>query len=307
MAQRINRLSARKVAPLRGPGLYADGAGLYLRISQGRHAGRRWVFIYRRPRDSKRCEIGLGSALTVSLAAAHTAAAEARARLADGLHPRATKSADQAGTTFGEVADRFVETMEPRWRNTKHRDQWRMTLNDYAEPLRRIPVDQVTTKDVLGVLQPIWNRIPETASRLRGRIEAVLDAAQAQGLRTGPNPAAWKGNLKFVLPPPPKITRGDRIAQSQFTHELGHVIDRHGGRFYGPMWQRLPKWLRHRILLSGSATVEPDLTTCHPVCFVPSPTSTSHSVILILTSTSYWAAACQFESADQWSKLHSES
>ena len=85
MAQRINRLNARKVASLRRPGLHADGAGLYLRISQGRHTGKRWVLVSRRPRDSKRCEIGLGSALTVSFAAMHTAAANARARLADGL------------------------------------------------------------------------------------------------------------------------------------------------------------------------------------------------------------------------------
>lgn len=212
MAKQINRLSARKVATESAPGMHADGAGLYLRVSRGQHSGKRWVFVYRRPRDSKRCELGLGSAVTVTLAEARKRAADARACLTEGTDPRASKLKAKTCATFGEVADRHVATMEPRWRNDKHKAQWRMTLQVYAGPLRDLDVDQITTDDVLCVLKPIWQSRPETASRVRGRIEAVLDAATAQGLRTGANPATWKGNLQFILPPAKKLTRGHHRA-----------------------------------------------------------------------------------------------
>jgi integrase len=102
--------------------------------------------------------------------------------------------------------------MRPSWRNGKHAAQWEMTLRDYAAPLRRLPPDKITTDDVLSVLKPIWSDKPETASRLRGRIERVLDAAKAQGLRSGENPARWRGHLDQLLPKRQRLTRGHHAA-----------------------------------------------------------------------------------------------
>jgi integrase len=104
--------------------------------------------------------------------------------------------------------------MRPSWRNLKHAAQWEMTLRDYAAPLRRLPVDRITTPDVLSVLKPLWNDKPETASRLRGRIERVLDAAKAQGLRSGENPARWRGHLDQLLPKRQRLTRGHHAAMN---------------------------------------------------------------------------------------------
>jgi integrase len=212
MAQQTNRLSAVKVAKETKPGMYADGGGLYLRISKGRNSGKRWVFIYRRPKDGKRCEMGLGGVATVTLASARVKAAEAQVHVSDGRDPRTVKDSDKQMPTFGEMADRHIAAMEPNWRNPKHRAQWKMTLEVYAKPLRPKPVDQITTADVLEVLHPIWQTIPETASRVRGRIENVLDAAKVLGFRAGENPAAWRGHLKLILPARRTLTRGHHRA-----------------------------------------------------------------------------------------------
>jgi integrase len=212
MAQLTNRLSAAKVAKETKPGMYADGGGLYLRISKGRNSGKRWVLIYRRPKDGKRCEMGLGGVAAVTLARARAKAAEARVHISDGRDPRTVKDSAIQMPTFGEMADRHIAAMEPNWRNPKHRAQWKMTLEVYAKPLRAKPVDQITTADVLEVLQPIWQKIPETASRVRGRIENVLDAAKVLGFRSGENPAAWRGHLKLILPARRTLTRGHHRA-----------------------------------------------------------------------------------------------
>jgi integrase len=114
--------------------------------------------------------------------------------------------------------------MRPSWRNGKHAAQWKMTLQEYAAPLRRLPVDKITTDDVLSVLKPFWNDKPETASRLRGRIERVLDAAKAQGLRSGENPARWRGHLDQLLPKRQQLTRGHHPAMS-YTDVPAFVAD----------------------------------------------------------------------------------
>jgi len=206
VARKINRLNARSAATIAKCGRHADGGGLYLSISP--NGGRRWVFLYRW--HGKPTEIGLGSARDVSLARARELAANARAKLAEGSNPKDVRRS--AGASFGECADQLIAAMGPSWRNKKHAAQWEMTLRDYAAPLRRLPVEKVTTDDVLSVLKPLWHSKPETASRLRGRIERVLDAAKAKGLRTGENPARWRGHLDQLLPKRQQLTRGHHAA-----------------------------------------------------------------------------------------------
>src|SRR5689334_12672518 len=207
MAREVNRLNARAVSTINEHGRHADGGGLYLSVSP--NGGRRWVFLYRW--HGKPTEIGFGSARDVTLARARELASHARAKLAEGINPKDARR-PSAGATFGECADRVIEAMRPSWRNGKHAAQWEMTLREYAAPLRRLPADKITTDDVLSVLKPLWSEKPETASRLRGRIERVLDAAKAQGLRNGENPARWRGHLDQLLPKRQRLTRGHHAA-----------------------------------------------------------------------------------------------
>ena len=209
MARKINRLNARAVLATMARGRHADGGGLYLSISP--NGGRRWVFLYRW--HGKPTEIGFGSARDVTLARARELARQARGNLAEGINPKDARKPSE-GATFGECADQVIEAMRPSWRNGKHAAQWAMTLRKYAAPLRRLPVDKIGTDDVLSVLKALWNDKPETASRLRGRIERVLDAAKAQGFRSGENPARWRGHLDQLLPKRQWLTRGHHAAMA---------------------------------------------------------------------------------------------
>lgn len=226
----LNKLSARSVTTL-GPGQHGDGGNLHLRVSPT--GARSWIFIYRAAGTQR--QMGLGSTVSVSLARARELAAAARAQLAAGVDPQnardqaAREAAQQAleakrTPTFGEAADRLIESMEAVWRNEKHRQQWRMTLGrardaegaltgeGYCLALASKPVNEVTTEDVLDVLRPIWIAKAETASRVRGRIEAVLNAAKAEGHRSGENPALWRGHLDRLLPRRQKLQRGHHAA-----------------------------------------------------------------------------------------------
>jgi integrase len=209
MARKINRLNARAVATITKRGRHADGGGLYLSISP--NGGRRWVFLYRW--HGKPTEIGFGSARDVTLARARELAGQARTNLAARINPKDVRRPSE-DATFGECADRVIEAMRPSWRSRRHAAQWVMTLREYAAPLRRLPVDKITTDDVLSVLKPLWNEKIETAARLRGRIERVLDAAKAQGLRSGENPARWRGHLDQLLPKRQRLTRGHHAAMN---------------------------------------------------------------------------------------------
>lgn len=200
MASRArNKLNVKQVAGLTRVGVYSDGGGLYLRV---RHSGRSWVFIG--TLNGKRQEMGLGSDLDVTLAQAREKAAAARALVLAGKHPKESRKqatvAVEAPVTFGVFAKKWVASVEDGFRNPKHRQQWRNTLTTYGAPIADTPIAEVTTEQILGVLQPIWLSKPETASRVRGRIERVLDAAKAKGLRHGENPARGRGHLDLLLP-----------------------------------------------------------------------------------------------------------
>jgi integrase len=205
----MGRLTARKVQTAK-PGTYLDGQGL--RLIVGASGGRKWVFRFMRRGRSQ--EMGLGGA-GLSLAVARERAADARRLLAAGQNPiDAARLAKAGRPTFGQVADDFLSAKQSEWRNAKHRAQWEMTLQRYCVALRSRPVDEIDTTAVLEVLKPLWASIPETASRIRGRIEVVLDAARARGLigQHEANPARWRGHLDKLLPKRQKLTRGHHAA-----------------------------------------------------------------------------------------------
>jgi integrase len=208
MAREMNRLPPRAATTTTEPGRYADGGGLYLVVGAGQ--SRKWVFRFKW--HKRLIDMGLGAASVVTLAKARERAAAARSLLADGVNPLEAKRVDKAIPTFGEMADLLVSDLGPQWRNEKHKAQWKTTLEKDAAKLRTVPVDKVETTGVMAVLKPIWTVKPETASRLRGRIERVLDAAKAKGYRTGENPARWRGHLDHLLPKRQKLTRGHHAA-----------------------------------------------------------------------------------------------
>ncbi|HSH93183.1 MAG TPA: integrase arm-type DNA-binding domain-containing protein [Roseimicrobium sp.] len=207
----MNRLTARGITALSKPGRHYDGDGLYLVVDT--NGSKRWVFLFRR--DGKLKEMGLGGLSSVPLSAARALAAGARQVVAAGRNPielrKAHAAADNA-VTFGAFADQLVTDIQSGFRNEKHRWQWKHTLETYAASLRPLTFDAVTTEKVLEVLTPLWQTKQETASRLRGRIERVLDAAKAKGLRTGENPARWRGHLDSLLPRRKKLQRGHHAA-----------------------------------------------------------------------------------------------
>jgi integrase len=206
-----NRLTARRVETAK-PGKYEDGHGLRLVVSPS--GARKWVFRFMRA--GKRIEMGLGSVPTVSLAEAREKAADARRLVKAGKNPVAVRRAQQAaqadGETFGPFALKLIDTIEKGFRNEKHRAQWRTTLTAYAAPIWNKRLADIDTDDVLACLNPIWQAKAETASRVRGRIERVLDAAAARGLRSRDNPARWRGHLANLLPKRQKLARGHHAA-----------------------------------------------------------------------------------------------
>jgi hypothetical protein len=194
MVREINRLSARRVQTLSESGRHADGGGLYLVVDTG---GKRWVFLYRF--RGKRREMGLGSLNAVPLATARDMAEAARQSVAAGIDPiDQCKVAVEAKPvpTFGEVASAYMADHDKVWRNRVHRAQWRQTLEGHGKSLWKKPVDSVDTDAVMAVLRPLWSKHPETARRLRGRIERILDAARVAGHRSGENPARWSGQRR---------------------------------------------------------------------------------------------------------------
>jgi integrase len=206
----LHRLTDRKISSLTKPGRYADGGGLYLVITPS--GTRNWSCLF--TQYGKRREMGLGPAGpgNMSLRQARAEAEKVRNWVRDGHDPVTRRDAERNVSsqvrTFGDEADAYIAAKQSEWRNAKHRAQWQMTMRVYAGPLRRLPVDAITTEHVLGVLKPIWVEKPETASRVRNRIELILDAARAMGHRSGENPARWRGHMDKLLPKRRLLSRG---------------------------------------------------------------------------------------------------
>lgn len=222
MAKTTGRLTAVAVSKLTKQGLHHDGAGLYLKVTAS--GSKSWVFRYMLNGQARAMglgELGVGPNFTVSLADARIVAAEQRKILLRGDDPIESRNAEREAKrvaaavavakakTFSECAEAYIEAHRAGWRNAKHADQWSATLKAYAEPtIGNLPVSAVDTPLVLEILKPIWNTKPETASRVRGRIEAVLDYAKVAGYRqTVENPARWKGHLDQSLPARKKVRK----------------------------------------------------------------------------------------------------
>lgn len=190
------RLSARFVATAREPGRFSDGDNLYLLVDPS--GAKRWAFIFKL--DGKQREMGLGSATKVSLASARDRAAEARAQLGRGVNPIADRKRVTSKATFGSLCDSYIREHAVGWKGDKTEAGWRNSLVKHAKPLGDLKPDQVTTQHVLDVVRPLWTSRPETAQKTLNRIERVLDAATVHGLRSGDNPARWRGHLEHLLP-----------------------------------------------------------------------------------------------------------
>jgi integrase len=211
MPREINRLSARFVATVTKPGRHSDGNRLYLRVAPG--GSKQWILVYRQ--DGRWREMGLGGVADVSLKQARELADRYRPIIAQGGDAHAVRRAERnVAPTFGDLADDVLDSLKAGFRNEKHIAQWEMTLKDYAAPIRDLRVDAITTEDVLRVLRPIWTTKMETAARLRGRIEKIIDAAIAKGFRSAANPARWRGHLSTLLPKRQKLTRGHHQAMA---------------------------------------------------------------------------------------------
>lgn len=199
-------LTARFVDTVTEPGKYFDGQGLFLRVQP--NGARQWV--QRITIRGKRCELGLGSPPAIPLALARKLALENRGKAMMGGDPVQERRDARAGLTFEAAVERYLAAKLDEFRNEKHKAQWRSTLDTYARPvLGPKLVAEIGLQDVLRVLEPIWQSKTETASRLRGRIEAVLSWATVAGHRAGDNPARWKGNLSEVLAKPSKVAKAD--------------------------------------------------------------------------------------------------
>jgi integrase-like protein/Arm domain-containing DNA-binding protein len=204
VAREVHRLSAKTVEKTRRPGYFCDGGGLYLQVSAA--LTKSWIFRF--TRYAKTREMGLGSVRNVSLAQAREKAEEARRQLANGCDPIEARDALKLeerlqranSSTFACCAEKYIAAHRAGWRNEKHADQWTNTLATYAgRVIGDIPVRDINTELVVRVLEPIWINKNETARRVRGRIERILDWARVMGYRAGENPARWRGHLDQLL------------------------------------------------------------------------------------------------------------
>ena len=234
MPRPLHRLSATKVKTLKLPGMYADGGNLWLQVTSS--GAKSWIFRFMQKGRSR--EMGLGSVISVSLMEARRLATDCRRQVVAGMDPivqrdaaaDAARVASARTVTFKDCAESYIAAHEAGWRNKKHASQWGNTLRDYAYPvIGNLPVADVDTALVHRVLDQIWRSKTETASRVRGRIESILDWARVRGYRTGDNPARWKGNLKHLLPSESEVTTVRHHPAMRF-EEVGQFMVRLRGQ-----------------------------------------------------------------------------
>jgi integrase len=234
-----NKLTPLSVKSASRPGLYGDGHGLYLQVSK--FGTKSWLFRFMR--DGAARKMGLGAVHTVTLAKAREMASEARLRLLDGDDPIDARNARRAAArvvaaraiTFKECADKYIAANEASWRNAKHRDQWFATFNPTrrgslefpaaTEAINKLPIAAIDTALVLKVLEPIWTATPESAGRIRGRIESVLNWAAVRELRIGENPARWRGHLENVLPQRSKVRKVKHHAALPYSEQPAFMAE----------------------------------------------------------------------------------
>ncbi len=204
------KLTARKVDHLNDPGMYSDGNGLYLRVTKTGTKG--WIHRYQMKGNRK--DMGLGTLETISLKKAREKAADNRKLITKGIDPIAAREAEEeekhklSMPTFDDCAAQVISDRATGWKNPKSAQQWTNTLNQYASPtIGTMPVDNVDTELVMRVLEPIWGVKTETASRVRNRIEIILNWARVKGYRAGENPAQWRGHLEYLLPQRNKVQK----------------------------------------------------------------------------------------------------
>src|SRR5262245_14678488 len=229
MARTIGRLTALKVDRAKRPGMHADGGGLYLRVTDS--GTKNWVFRFML--DGRPRWMGVGPLHTIGLAEARNRAAAFRLQRHDGVDPIERRRAERLqarinaakAVTFKECAARYIASHGAGWRNPKHAAQWQATLATYAEPvIGGLSVHAIDTTLVLKVLEPIWTTKAETAGRVRGRMESVLDWAKARGYRAGENPARWRGHLDKLLPVRSKVRRVEHHAALPYAELPGFLV-----------------------------------------------------------------------------------
>ena len=210
-------LTARQVQTIQKPGRHHDGHGLYLQVRPG--GAKSWLYIFMR--DRKQRYMGLGPADVVTLGEAREAAHECRRLLQQGIDPIEAKRARRKPTTaptFRQLTDEFITMQSAGWRNAKTPAQFRSSLMRNAyKVIGDLPIDTITVDDVVKILTPIWAAKPVMADHVRNNIGMVLDAAKARGLRSGDNPAAWRGALQHLLPRPEKVRRPKHHAALPYT------------------------------------------------------------------------------------------
>ena len=236
MARILGKLTALAVNKAKVKGLYADGGGLYLQI--GATGNKSWLFRFMR--YGKAHAMGLGPLNAVTLADARLKAGDCRKLLSAGLDPLDAKKSEQVqarlaaakGTTFEACAKAYIEAHKASWRQERHAKQWGQALAKHAYPVMgKLPVDAIDTGLVMKVLDPIWQNKTETAKRLRGRIECILDWAKVREYRQGENPARWRGHLENLLARPSKLIKVEHFAALPYTKVNGFLqsLDKQAG------------------------------------------------------------------------------
>jgi integrase len=232
MARTIGKLTALAVAQAKRRGYYGDGGGLFLQVSAT--GSKSWVFRFKEA--GKLREMGLGPTHTIGLADARQRAQDCRRARLDGRDPIEARRAERMAAkldaakamTFNACAERYIAAHKAGWRNAKHAAQWAATLRAYVYPVfGTLPAQAVDVGLVMKALEPIWTEKPETASRVRGRIESILDWATARGYRQGDNPARWRGHLDNLLPKKSRVRRVEHHAALPYPEIGGFMAELH--------------------------------------------------------------------------------